>query len=248
MEEKNAIILKNVSKSFNLDLPLKFLSRNHKSKKIRNQKLLALDNISFEVKKGEMLGIIGLNGSGKTTLLRTIAGIYKPDSGSVTVNGMTAPILQIGTGFHPELNAIENILMSGMILGMSKAEIKQKTDNILEFAELEEFAYVKLKKYSSGMRARLAFSTAFQIDPDILLVDEVLAVGDKRFKEKSFTQFSTYKKRGKTILYTTHSIEQVYKLIDRVVVMDHGKIVVIGSPEEAVKKYEEIIQNYKKSS
>lgn len=243
--ETNSIIVKNVTKYFHLEKPLKIPNQVSNLKKINRKKLLALDNVSFEVKKGEMLGIIGLNGSGKTTLLRTIAGIYQPDSGSVTVNGVMAPLLQIGTGFNIDLDARENIMMYGLILGMPKSIIKEKIASILEFAELEEFENIKLKRYSSGMRSRLAFATAFQVDPDILLVDEVLAVGDRKFKEKSFMKFASFKKRGKTILYTTHSIEKVYKLIDRLLVIHHGKIVCIDKPDEASKIYEEIIQNKK---
>lgn len=241
MEQVNAIEVKNLKKYFKIDQPSHIFGRSN-SQKSRHPKFLALDDISFSVKKGEMLGIIGLNGSGKTTLLRTIAGIYKPDLGSVGVNGTMAPILHIGIGFQPELNAMENIMMYGMLLEIPISKLKGKIDSIIEFAELEKFRHLKLKRYSSGMKARLAFSTALQVNPDILLVDEVLAVGDRRFKEKSFREFASFKKRGKTILYTTHNPEAVYKLIDRLILMHHGKVVAIGDPIETVKKYEELIK------
>jgi len=242
MEEKNSVIVQNVTKHFKLEGSPKIFGKSTNSKNSNQRGFNALEDVSFEVAKGEMLGIIGLNGSGKTTLLRTIAGIYKPDSGIVKVNGTVAPILNIGTGFHPELNALENITMYGMLLGISKKDIKEKIPSIIEFAELEKFSFEKIKHYSSGMKARLAFSTVLQINPDIILVDEVLAVGDQRFKEKSFIEFSSFKKRGKTILYTTHSLDKVYKLLDRVIILHKGRIVAIGKPEEATKKYEELIK------
>jgi len=248
MMETNSIEVRNLTKYFKLEKPRKIIKKITNSESFDKTHVIGLENVSFSVQKGEMLGIIGLNGSGKSTLLRTIAGIYKPTSGSVSVNGTIAPILQIGTGFHPDLDARENIMMYGMILGLSKNEIKEKTPEIIKFAELENFEDVKLKRYSTGMRARLAFSTTFQINPDILLIDEVLAVGDKRFREKCFMHFSSFKKQGKTILYTTHSLERVYKLIDRLLVMDQGKVVTIGKPEDSSKKYEELIKSKKNNN
>ena len=241
--ENNAIEVRNLTKYFKLEKSRKIFGKLIKSKNFDPRSIMAIENVSFEVKKGEMLGIIGLNGSGKTTLLRTIAGIYRPNSGTVITNGTVAPILQIGTGFHEQLDARENIMMYGMLLGIPKSEIKEKIKNIIEFSELEEFVDVKLKRYSAGMRARLAFSTTFEINPDILLIDEVLAVGDRRFKEKCFMKFASFKKNGKTILYTTHSLERVYKLIDRLLVLHHGKVVTIGKPDDASKKYDEIIKS-----
>jgi len=183
--ENPAVIVNQISKTFKINKH-SGISQLFRKRSISNQKtLVALDNISFTVNRGEILGIIGLNGSGKTTLLRTIAGVYKPDSGSIRINGSLSPLMQLGAGFQRDLAARENIIMNGMLLGISKSEIEQKVDSILEYAELEKFSNMKLKHYSTGMRARLAFATSMQIDPDILLIDEIQAVGDKNFKKKS---------------------------------------------------------------
>jgi len=238
----NSIQVKNVTKRFRLKRSL-FQAISGKGN--GPSEIVALKDVSFEVKKGEFMTIIGLNGSGKTTLLRTIAGIYQPDSGSVNVNGFLAPILQIGSGFHNELNAEENIMMSGMLLGISKSEIKSKINDIIEFAELEDFVNMKLKHYSSGMRARLAFSTTLQIDPDIMLIDEVLAVGDKKFKEKSFQAFTSFKERKKTILLVTHSLEKAVKMSDRMMLMHKGEILSIGEPDKVIDDYEKLTSNSK---
>lgn len=236
------VIVENVTKRFSLSKPQglgQVLRNYYQEGKVR--KLVALDNISFNVSKGEMFGIIGLNGSGKTTLLRTIAGIYQPDVGKVTVNRRLAPLLHIGTGFHNELVARENIILSGMLYGFSKSEISKKVDDVLEFAELQEFSEMKLKYYSSGMRARLAFSSAIQIDPDILLIDEILSVGDLAFREKSFKIFLSLKEKGRTILYSTHNLATLPKLCDKVLLIHRGKMIMIGTPEESIHKYKEII-------
>ncbi|MDH3501137.1 MAG: sulfotransferase [Nitrosopumilus sp.] len=242
-----AIQLSNVSKKFDLNKNKNISKKSHLPNKPSNQ-ILALDNISLTIEKGETIGIIGLNGSGKTTLLRTISGIYQPDSGSVVINGYLAPLLQIGTGFKKELDAEENILIYGLLLGLTKNEIKKKIDGIIKFAELEKFRKLKLKDYSTGMRSRLAFSTAIQINPDILLVDEVLAVGDAVFKEKSFEVFLNFKKQKKTIVYTTHSINMISDLSDRVILIDKGKILKIGKPKEVISHYDELVKSYKINS
>jgi len=236
-----AIVCENISKSFKLDMSQGFkkMVRFMTTATIPTH-LTALNEISLSVKKGEVLGIIGSNGSGKTTLLRIIAGIYKPDSGKVKVNGRLSPLLQLGTGFQSDLVARENIVMNGMLLGLSKSEIEDKIDTILEFAGLERFSELKLKNYSSGMRARLAFSTAMQINPDILLLDEILAVGDKEFAEKSWNAFLSFKKNNKTILHTTHNLPKAMEFSDRILLLDKGNIVMIGNPKEVIKKYTEI--------
>jgi len=238
------ISIKNISKIFNKEKTLgiknilkSFFDKNEK------KSLIALDDISFEINKGEMIGIIGLNGSGKTTLLRIIAGIYQADHGKIVTKGIIAPLLQIGTGFNTEMVAHENIMVYGMLLGMTKNEMKKKINGIIEFAELEEFTKMKLKHYSQGMRARLGFSTALQIDPDILLVDEVLAVGDARFKKKSFEAFKEFKNKGKTIVYTSHNTGIMKELCDRVILLHQGKILQIGNPTTVLEKYAELITN-----
>ena len=238
-----AIKLENVTKSFtfknkNLESRLSnIFSRSQKTK------IMALDNITLDIKKGEVVAVIGRNGSGKTTLLRTIAGIYGPDSGNIVINGTIAPLLHIGTGFHEELDSKENILMSGLLMGIKKDEIIQKTNDIIEYAELKKFAGMKLKHYSTGMRARLAFSLALQMNPDIFLVDEILAVGDIKFQEKSFNSFISFKEKNKTIVLVTHNIGPQLKIADRVILMDKGKIIMIGDTDHVVKKYIEQYQD-----
>ena len=241
----NAIILKNVTKNFKIQKRDTFQITNNLNSNQHTNNFTALDDISFQVQKGEILGIIGFNGGGKTTLLRIISGIYTPDFGEVQVNGKLAPLLQIGTGFHNELNANENIVITGMLLGIPKEKIKEKINKIIEFAELEQFSDMKLKHYSSGMRARLGFSTALELDPDILLVDEILSVGDTAFKEKSQKAFLSFKNKGKTILFATHNLSMLPKLCDRVLLLHNAKVFYIGDPEAAVKKYRELVQNKK---
>lgn len=240
------IQLSNVSKKFDLSNKKNTLKITQKTNNFSNQ-ILALDNISLTIEKGETIGVIGLNGSGKTTLLRIISGVYQPDSGSVLVNGYLAPLLQIGTGFKEELNAEENIVMYGLLLGFTKNEIKKKINDIIKFAELEKFHKLKLKDYSAGMRSRLAFSTAIQINPDILLVDEILAVGDAVFKEKSFKAFLEFKKQNKTIIYTTHNINMILDLSDRVILINQGRILKIGKPKDVISYYHEMIASHKTS-
>ncbi|MDH3765389.1 MAG: sulfotransferase [Nitrosopumilus sp.] len=242
-----AIHLSNVSKKFDLNNNKNILNKSNDTTNSSNE-ILALDNISLIIKKGETIGVIGLNGSGKTTLLRIISGVYQPDYGSVQVNGHLAPLLQIGTGFKEELNAEENIIMHGLLLGFTKNEIKKKISDIIKFAELEKFCQLKLKDYSAGMRSRLAFSTAIQINPDILLVDEILAVGDAVFKEKSFNAFLEFKKQNKTIVYTTHNINMILDLSDRVILMDQGRILKIGKPSDVISYYKEIIKTHRTKS
>jgi len=204
------------------------------------EKLDVLKNVSFSVPKGETLGIIGPNGSGKTTLLRIIAGVYKPNIGKVHINGSLIPLLELGIGFQPDLTAIENIIMYGMILGFSKSNISKKINKILEFAELEKFRDVKISSFSSGMYGRLAFATAAQTEPDILLLDEILAVGDAAFKEKCFDWISDFKKRGKTIILVSHSPEYITTLCDRAILLHQGNLFSEGEPTEVMKTYKKL--------
>jgi len=238
---ETAVIVKNISKTFKISKQ-RGLFGFVKSQSNPNHKryLTALDDISFTVQKGEILGIIGLNGCGKTTLLRIIAGVYKPNKGSVQVNGKMSQLLQLGAGFQEELDAKENIIINGMLLGVTKSHIKQKVDKILEYAELTEFSNMKLKHFSTGMRARLAFSTAMQVDPDILLVDEIQSVGDKNFRKKSYDTFLSFKKNKKTVLHATHVLDNLAQYSDRILLLHKGKIVMIGEPNEVIKKYMEI--------
>lgn len=235
-----AIVVKKINKKFKIyhekkdtvfSLASSFLSKN------RFEIMEVLHNVSFDLKKGEMLGIIGKNGSGKTTLLRILSGILKPDSGEVKINGTVAPLLQLGTGFQGELTARENIVLSGMLAGFSKKEMLEKIDSIIKFAELERFADTKIRNFSSGMYARLAFATSIQIDPDILLVDEVLAVGDINFVKKSYREFLSFREKGKSIVFVSHSLDHIRNLCDRAMILDAGEIKIIGNTDQVIEHY-----------
>jgi len=231
-----AIKLEHISKSFKMkeSVTFKFDKSSSRQKNI----LKVLDDVSFEVKKGEILGIIGKNGSGKSTLLRIIAGVYKPDKGSLKINGRLSPMMQIGIGFQKNLPAKDNIITSGMLLGLSKSHIESKVNSIIKYAELEEFRNMPIKNYSTGMRARLAFATSMQIDPDIFLIDEILSVGDKDFQKKSYETFLKLKKNNKTVLHATHSLSKLSEFSDRALLLSKGKVIMIGDPEEVIKKYQ----------
>ena len=244
-----SILVKNVTKIFSLSKPLagKIKAEFNGGFTRKNRQIIALDDVSFTVSKGEVLGIMGLNGSGKTTLLRVLSGIYLPDRGSVQVKGKLAPLLQLGTGFHKQLVASENIIMYGMLLGFSKEEITKRVPKIIEFAELEKFSSMELKQYSSGMRTRLAFATAFQINPDILLLDETLSVGDMKFRAKSFDAILSLKENNKTIVFTSHSLNMISKICDRALILQNGKLIGIGSTEAMIEKYKEMTNNHQKN-
>jgi len=235
-----AIIVDGITKTFKINKPRGISQLFARRPKTELNTLVALDNISFTVQKGEIMGIIGLNGSGKTTLLRVLAGVYKPNSGSVQINGRLSPLMQIGTGFQGDLVAKENIIMNGMLLGMPKSEIQQKVDSVLEYAELEKFSNMKLKYYSTGMRARLAFATSMQINPDILLMDEIQSVGDINFRKKSYETFLSLKNSNKTILHSTHNLDKLSEFSDRLLLINDGKIEMIGKPNDVINRYQEI--------
>lgn len=237
---EDAIIVKNITKSFSFGKKSRFSKKIKLDDKGRSGKFKALDNISFTVKRGEILGIIGFNGSGKSTLLRVIASVYKPDEGKVVVNGRLSPLMQLGAGFQLDLNARDNIIMDGMLLGVSKSKMEKKVESVIEYAELEKFANMKLKHYSTGMRSRLAFATALQINPDIFLVDEIQAVGDKDFREKSYQSFLSFKKNKKTILHTTHNLDKLKEFSDKVLLLHEGKNIMLGDPEQVIEKYKQM--------
>lgn len=197
----------------------------------------ALKDISFEVKKGEFFGILGRNGSGKSTLLKIIAEIYRPTAGSVSIKGKLVPFIELGVGFNPELSGRENVYLNGALLGFSKKEIDDRYDKIVEFAELKEFMEQKLKNYSSGMKVRLAFSVAIQADADILILDEVLAVGDAAFQRKCYDYFRSLKDQHKTIVFVTHNMSAVREYCDRVILIEDGKIAFEGGAEDASTMY-----------
>ncbi len=203
----------------------------------KNQWLKALEDISFEAPRGTTFGVIGSNGSGKSTLLRIIAGLIKPTRGSVAVDGKLSALIELGAGFHPEISGRENVFINGIMLGLSKAEIKEKYDEIIRFSELEDFIDNPVKTYSSGMALRLGFSIAVHINPDVLLVDEVIAVGDEAFIHKCIDKIFEFKRKKKTIILVSHNLGSVEKLCDDAVLLSGGKITASGRPREVIDQY-----------
>jgi lipopolysaccharide transport system ATP-binding protein len=239
---ENSISVKNVSKNFRLyhekRTTLYESITGSVNRKPHYETLQVLDNVSFNVKKGESFGIVGRNGSGKTTLLRILSHIYQPDDGSVETNGTVVPVLALGLGFHPELTAITNIYQSSILLGITKNQIAERIDKIIKFADLEKFADTKLKNFSSGMAMRLAFATAVQVDPAVLLLDEVIAVGDLNFQKKCLDVMLDFKKRGKSIVLVSHNPSDVKQLCDRAMFLKEGSIDIIGKPSQVLDSYE----------
>lgn len=197
----------------------------------------ALSDISFDVKRGEIVGIIGRNGAGKSTLLKVISGIYKPTSGAAVTAGRVAPMLELGSGFDPELSGRDNIFLNGAIMGFSEEFLKSKFDEIVEFSELDDFIYQPIKTYSSGMMMRLAFSVATIIEPEILIVDEILAVGDAPFQTKSRARMLDLMQGGTTVLFVSHDLEQIRSMCDRVVWLEHGSVVDVGPADKICDAY-----------
>ena len=206
-------------------------------RKVKYTDFYALDNVSFEINKGEVVGIIGNNGAGKSTLLKVIAGILRPTRGTVTLEGNVAPMLELGSGFDADLTGRENIYLNGAILGYSEEFLKEKFDEIVEFSELGDFINIPVRNYSSGMMMRLAFSIASMVSPDILILDEIMAVGDASFQEKSRARMMEMMSHGTTVLLVSHSIEQIRQLCDRVIWLDHGKMLAIGDTQEICDQY-----------
>jgi len=201
----------------------------------------ALKHVSFRVSQGQMVGIIGRNGSGKSTVLKLAAGVYRPTSGRVLVKGTIAPLIELGAGFHHELTGRENILLNGLLLGLTKKQVKQREERIVEFAELGDFIDSPVKQYSSGMYMRLAFSVAIEVDPDILIIDEILSVGDLGFREKCFDRILAFKAAGKTIFLVTHDARTVQQYCDRALLLHTGVLVADGAPDEVIQRYEQIL-------
>jgi ABC-type polysaccharide/polyol phosphate transport system ATPase subunit len=201
----------------------------------------AVKHVSFEVSKGEVVGIIGRNGSGKSTILKLVAGVYTPTSGRVEVNGSIAPLIELGAGFHHELTGRENILLNGLLLGLSKRQVQEREGRIIGFAELGEFIDSPIKQYSSGMYMRLAFSVATEVDPDILIVDEILSVGDGGFREKCLDRIRQFRNSGKTILMVSHDMGTMRSFCSRLILVHHGELVAEGEPSRIVNCYEELL-------
>jgi ABC-2 type transport system ATP-binding protein len=201
------------------------------------RELAALRGVSFDIHEGEFFGIVGRNGSGKSTLLKILASIYRGDAGSIRMAGRLAPFIELGVGFNPDLTARENVVLNGVMMGLSQKEARRRLDAVLEFAELEEFVDLKLKNYSSGMLVRLAFSVMIQAEADILLIDEVLAVGDAAFQQKCRDVFADMKDDGRTIVLVTHDMTAVQRYCHRAMLLDEGEVRFMGSPEEAGRQY-----------
>lgn len=248
--EESAIVIKDLDKSFKLPHEqhsgikqfIIGLTKRDKGYDIQH----VLDDVSFEIKKGEFFGVVGRNGSGKSTLLKLLAGIYTPDSGSITVNGSLTPFIELGVGFNPELTGRENVFLNCALLGFSRTEAEAMYSDIVKFAELERFMDQKLKNYSSGMQVRLAFSIAIRADTDILVLDEVLAVGDAAFQQKCYSYFDDLKEKKKTVVLVTHDMAAVSRFCDRALFIDNGKVSLIGSTRAVANKYLE--DNYNRTA
>jgi ABC-type polysaccharide/polyol phosphate transport system ATPase subunit len=235
-----AIAVDGVSKSFRIPHERMHTLKEralHPFRRAGYDRFDALDDVSFAIERGEFFGIVGRNGSGKSTLLKCMAGIYRADAGAIYVNGRVSTFIELGVGFNPELAARDNVLLNGVMLGLSPREARDRYDRVIDFAELREFEELKLKNYSSGMQVRLAFSVMVQVDADILLIDEVLAVGDVSFQQKCFDVFNRLRDEGKTILFVTHDMAAVRRFCHRAVLLERGKVVQIGKPGEVASSY-----------
>jgi ABC-type polysaccharide/polyol phosphate transport system ATPase subunit len=237
-----AIQVGGVSKSFRIPHEQRVFFKEyflHPFRRTTYERNDALQSVTFTVEAGEFFGVFGPNGSGKSTLLRILAGIYVPDRGRVRVNGLLSPFIELGVGFNVELNARDNICVNATLAGLTKRQIDEKFDEILAFSELERFVDQKLKNYSSGMLMRLAYSIAIQIPFDVLLLDEVLAVGDESFQEKCFATFERFKAERKTVVLVTHQLDLLNRFCDRVLLLEGGTARAVGSPEQVLETYRE---------
>ncbi len=213
-----------------------------KNVETRKKEVWALKNLTFKIESGQTVGVIGSNGSGKTTLLKTIAGIFKPDSGEIKLSTESVSLLTLGAGFQSELSGFENIYINGLLLGFTKKEIDQTVEDIIAFSELGDFIYNPLKTYSSGMKSRLAFSIASQIEPDILLIDEVLGVGDESFKKKSYAKMEELIHSDRTVILVSHSLGVIENMCDKVLWIEKGEYMAYGTTKEITPKYREYMR------
>jgi lipopolysaccharide transport system ATP-binding protein len=244
----SAIIVGNISKRFRIPHEKKTTVFQNIVGLIKRQfsyeEFWALKDVSFEVNKGEALGIIGRNGSGKSTLLKILAKVLYPDSGSVSLNGKVASFLELGVGFQPELTAKENVYIYSSILGLSRKQVDRIYEEILDFAELKKFENMKLKNFSSGMYMRLAFSTAIHANPDTMLIDEVFAVGDEAFQKKCRDKMNQFKAEGKTMVFVSHALNTVKELCQRTILLNEGRIVTMGDTEKVINDYLAMLQGH----
>ena len=238
----NAIVVEGITKKFRIPKEKKLTVFEHLvgllgSGAASYDEFLALQDVSFAVRHGETFGVIGPNGCGKSTLLKVLAGVLYPDSGRVKINGKIAPFLELGVGFQPELSAKDNVYLYGAIMGLTHKDVDQRYEEIMDFSELKRFENMKLRNFSSGMYVRLAFATAIQTDPDVMLVDEVLSVGDESFQKKCGEKIDEIRKAGRTILLVSHSLTTVSKLCSRCLLMNHGRTVALGETENVLAEY-----------
>ena len=243
---KEALIVDNVSMKFNLSSEKVDNIKEYIIKSIKHQisydEFWSLRNVSFTMNKGERMGILGLNGAGKSTLLKVISGVYKPTEGKVIRHGKVVPLLELGAGFDQQYTGKENIFLYGTVLGYTKGYLEEKHDEIVEFSELGKFIDVPIKNYSSGMKSKLGFSIATIANPDILILDEVLSVGDAKFRKKSEAKIMQLMEGGTTVLFVSHSLAQVRRICDRAMILDHGTLKAIGGIDEISNQYEAMIE------
>ena len=244
MSKQPAIIVDNVSMKFNLskekvDSLKDYIIKSIK-KEIKYNEFWALQNVSFTVEKGDRVGILGLNGAGKSTILKVIAGVFKPTEGSVTKHGKMVPLLELGAGFDQQYTGKENIYLYGAMLGYSKEFIDEKYDEIVKFSELKDFIDVPIKNYSSGMKSRLGFSIATVVSPKILILDEVLSVGDAKFRKKSEKKVLSMFDSGVTVLFVSHSLAQVQRICNKAMILEKGKLIAYGDIDTISKQYEKM--------
>ena len=241
---KPAIVVDHVSILFNLNKEKVDNLKEYIIKVLKRQlhftEFWALQDINLVVEKGDRVGVLGFNGAGKSTLLKTIAGVLKPTKGSVKVDGVIAPMLELGAGFDTNYSGKENIFLYGATMGYSRKYIESKYDEIVEFSELKDFIDVPIKNYSSGMKARLGFAIASAVEPEVLILDEVLSVGDAKFRKKSENKIRSMFDKGVTVLFVSHSVEQVLRICNKAIILDHGKIIAQGTAEEICALYQEM--------
>lgn len=240
----NVIELKNVGMCFNLSKEKVDSLKEYFIKLVKHElhynEFWALKDVSFSVKKGQRLGILGLNGAGKSTLLKVISGVFKPTEGQLSVKGVIAPMIELGAGFDMQYTGAENIFLYGAVLGYPRKLMEEKFDEIVEFSELKDFIDVPLKNYSSGMKVRLGFAIATIVSPDVLILDEVLSVGDARFKKKSEKKILSMIEGGTTVLFVSHNADQIRRICDTAIILEHGKLIADGPVDEVLKIYEEM--------